>query len=402
MNVAICIPTYNSRFQLAEAVLSNAAEVYKKYNIDVYYFDSSEDDSIKDVIDNYVEKGYNNIKYKRVLQGQVKTAMYYSGISLEKKYDYIWAVKDRVFFDEKTLEKVFVAMSEGYDAILLGVLPQYTKKHAETKVYDKPEEFYLDWGFMATSIDVTVLKQETMLEGLSYETVAKCNPSFTHFELLFHRLVGGNKTVKVLVENDVVARNIQGVGSCYKDKMFEIWKDDWIKANMELPELYDKYKKDVIKHAGNLPWIFGTVGSILEYKKLGALTQENIMNIIENWEMVSDISKDTLVAIADDTYDIKHDLSIIPKNMAEIVDLLVEMADKLKTDKMPKERIPYESIFKCVMNNVIKKYNGNMYIVQPINGSVQDILSYICNKAETKEDIQKAFQVLISILILTL
>jgi len=116
---------------------------------------------------------------------------------------------------------------------------------------------------------------------LTYEEVSKCNPSFTHFELLFHRLVGGNKTVKVLVENDVVARNIQGVGSCYNDRMFKIWKDNWIKANTELPALYDKYKKDVIKHAGNLPWIFWTVGALLEYRKIGALGSENINDVID-------------------------------------------------------------------------------------------------------------------------
>jgi len=70
--------------------------------------------------------------------------------------------------------------------------------------------------------------------------------------------------------------------------------------------------------------------------------------------MVSDIPKETLIAIANDTYDITHDLSIIPKNMAEIVDLLIEMADKLNKEQMPMERIPYESIFRCIMNNVIK------------------------------------------------
>ena len=179
------------------------------------------------------------------MPGQNKLALYYTGSGLDKEYDYIWAVKDRVFFDEKTLVKVLGAMDEGYDAILLGVLPEHVKGEAKTRVYDKPEEFYHDWGFMATSIDVTVLKQKSMLDGLTYDDVEKCNPSYTHFQILFQRLAVGDKLVKVLVENDVVARNIQGVGSCYHDRMFKIWKDDWISVNESLPSKYDVYKKYV-------------------------------------------------------------------------------------------------------------------------------------------------------------
>lgn len=402
MNVAICIPTHNSRSELAKTVLSYSIDTYKKYGIDVYYVDSSEDDSIKKVIDDYRACGYDNVKHLAALTGENKLALYYTGSGLDKAYDYIWAVKDRVFFDENTLIKVMEAMEEEHDAILLGVLPEYVKGEPKTRVYDRPEEFYLDWGFMATSIDVTILKQKTMLDGLTYDDVAKCNPSFTHFQLLFRGLAVGDKKVKVLVENDVVARNIQGVSSCYYDKMFEIWKDDWISANESLPNLYHQYKQNVIKQAGNLPWIFGTVGAIMQYKKNGAFEKDSLENILNNWERVSDIPREKVVAIANGTYDISHDLSVIPKDMPEIVGLLVQVAKKLEIGHMRIDQIPFESIFNSIMNYVIKKYNGNSYIVQPIKGSVEDVMSYICNKAQTQDEVQRAFQVLISMLMLSL
>ncbi|MEE1517483.1 MAG: glycosyltransferase [Lachnospiraceae bacterium] len=402
MSVAICIPTYNSRSQLAETVLSYSIDTYKKYGIDVYYVDSSEDNSIKKVVDDYRSRGYENVKYIAAVSGQNKLALYYTGSGLDKEYDYIWAVKDRVFFDEQTLIKVLDAMEEGYDAILLGVLPENVKGEAKTRVYDKPEEFYHDWGFMATSIDVTILKRKSMLNGLTYNDVEKCNPAFTHFQLLFQGLAVGDKRVKVLVGNDVVARNIQGTSSGYYSKVFGIWKDNWISVNKNLPNIYDAYKQEVIKHAANLPWIFGTVGMLMQYKKNGAFEKDSLDNILTNWELVSDIPKEKVAAIANGTYDISHDLSVIPKDMPEIVGLLVQVAKKMEIGHMRVEQVPFESIFNAIMNNVIRRYNGNPYIVQPIKGSVEDVMSYICNKAQTQDEIQRAFQVIISMLMLSL
>ena len=255
---------------------------------------------------------------------------------------------------------------------------------------------------MATSIDVTILKRKSMLDGLLYDDIDKCNSSYTHFQLLFQRLAEGDKKVKVLVGNDIVARNIDGVYSGYYDRVFGLWKDNWIAVNESLPNIYDVYKKDVIKHAGSLPWIFGTVGMLIQYKKSGAFEKDSLENILKNWELVSDIPKEKVIAIANGTYDMSHDLSVIPKELPEIVDLLVQVAEKLKIGHMRVEQVPFESIFRSIMNNVIKKYNGNLYIVEPIKGSVEDVMSYICNKAQTQDEIQRAFQVIISMLMLSL
>ena len=215
-------------------------------------------------------------------------------------------------------------------------------------------------------------------------------------------LVKEQRSVKALVGNDIVARNIKGVGSSYKAEMFEIWQDEWIEANEKLPAYYEKYKAQVIKQTTSLPWLFGSVGALLEYRRLNALNAKNVDKIAKNWNKVSNIPVDTLIKIANDTYDITHDLSIIPSSINELVNLLIEMANRLRKGQMQKEQIPYESILKGIMNYVIKKYNGNGYIANCINGTVHDVLYYLHDTATSQEEIQKSIQTLISILILSL
>ena len=46
-----------------EDVLQHCAEVYQRYALDVYFYDSSKDEETKKVIESYQEKGYDNLYY---------------------------------------------------------------------------------------------------------------------------------------------------------------------------------------------------------------------------------------------------------------------------------------------------------------------------------------------------
>lgn len=401
MNVAMCIPTYN-RSEVVEDTLSRGIEAYAKMGVDVYYYDGSTDDKTRKVVEKYIDQGYNNIRYIHATSDINRPAMFFSGGGLEKKYDYIWPVKDRVWFEEPTLLAVEKAMEERYDAIFLGVLWCFAHPGIGTKTYYSPEEFYLDWGYLVTSIDVNIYRCDTMLDGLNYEEVRNYNLSFTHFQLMFQKLAEGEKRVRSLVGDDIVAYNSNLASSGWKSRAFISWEDRWIDVNEKLPACYDKYKANVIKQAGMLPWIFGTVDSLLEFKKCGALVPENLDSILKNWDRVSDIPKEKVIAIAEGTYDKRHDVDLLPQNMDELLNLMVQMKNFLKTGKMRKEQIPYDDIFQGIMNKVLKKYKSENGIVNVTAGSIEDTLLYIRDKAETVEEIDKAFQMLISYTILAL
>lgn len=401
MNVAICIPTYN-RANVVEDTLSRAIKGYAKMGIDLYYFDGSDNDDTRKVVEKYINKGYHNIKYMAFTDDINRAAMIYSGKGLDKEYDYIWPVKDRVWFEEPTLRAVEKAMEQGYDMIFLGVLWSYAHPGIGTKTYNNAKEFYLDWGYLVTSIDVSIYRRESMLDMLTYEELLNYNPSFRHFQIVFRQLVEGKKSVKALVGNDIVAYNSHFATSCWKNDAFLIWEDSWINVNENLPECYNEYKDEVIKHAGRLPWIFGTVDSLIEFKNCGALVPEKLDSILKNWERVSDIPREKVIAIANDAYDKRHDMDFVPKQMDEFLNLLIQMSEFVRLGKMSKEQIPYDNVFQGIMNKIIKKYNGDSGIINVTAGSVEDTLIYIRDKAKTAEEISKAFQILITITITSL
>ena len=401
MNVAMCIPTYN-RANVVEDTLSRGIQGYTKMGIDLYYYDISDDDETRKVVEKYINMGYHNIKYMKISPDINRTALMYTRKCLDKEYDYIWPVKDRVWFEEPTLRAVEKAMKEGHDLIFLGVLWSYGHPGIGTKIYDIAKEFYLDWGYLVTSIDVNIYRRESMLDMLTYEELLNYNPSFTHFQIVFQQLAEGKKSVKSLVGNDIVAYNSQLVTSGWKKEAFITWEDRWIDVNEKLPECYNEYKDEVIKHAGRLPWIFGTVDSLIEFKECGALAPENLDSVLKNWDRVSDIPKEKVVDIANGKYDKRHDLDLVPKQMDEFLSLMVQMAMFLQSGKMKKEQIPYDDVFQGIMNKIVKKYNGNSGIINVTAGSVEDTLIYIRDKAKTTEEISKAFQLLITITITAL
>jgi len=402
MDVAMCIPTYN-RAEVVEDTLGKGIEGYAKMGIDLYYFDSSPDDSTKKVVEKYINSGYSNIHYVAVADGENKGALYFSGEGLEKKYDYIWPVKDRVWFEEPALVAIEGAMREGFDVIFLGVLWCFSHPGIGTKIYEKPEEFYEDWGYLVTSMDVTILNRKSMLDHLSYEDLNVYIPGFAQYELVFQQLVRGNKKIKALVGREIIAFNSNMAASGWKQNVFSIWKENWIKVNQKLPDYYNDYKDIVIKQAGTLPWIFGTVNALLEYKEVGALVPEKLDSILENWERVSDIPKEKVIAIACDTYDMRHDLDLVPKEMDDMVGVLLQLHNFIKSGMMRKEQIPIDSVFQGIMNKVVRRYEGNndlAGVVAVIAGSIEDTLKYIRDEAQTPEELANAIQMLISFAIL--
>lgn len=404
MNVAMCIPTYN-RANVVEDTLSRGIEGYAKMGIDLYYYDSSTNEDTKKIVEKYAAMGYKNINYVPVTETKnvaQKLEMIFMGEGLNKKYDYIWPVKDRVWFEVPTLLAIDNAMQENVDVIFLGVLWSYHHPDIGTKIYESAREFYADWGYLVTSIDVNIFRYESMINDIDFDELKNYNDCFSHFQLMFNKLAGDTKKVKALVGDEIIAYNSNRSGSGWKESAFLVWKDKWIDVNEKLPEYYNEYKAEVIKHAGRLPWIFGSVDSLLEFKNCGALTPDNLDSVLKSWERVSDIPREKVIAIANGTYDKRHDLDLTPIHMDEFLNLLTQMAGFVCTGKMNKEQIPYDDVFQGIMNKIVKKYNGDSGIVNVTAGSVEDTLIYIRDKAKTTEEISKAFQLLITITIAAL
>jgi len=116
----MAIPT-KDRSAMVKEVIDYESAYYKNYPIDLCYYDSSEDDFTKNVI----EKANNiyeiNIYYERV---NPMLCLDYKIIEMFKlfsksSYDYFWLVNDSISISEEMIKRVIIATDEEYDLIRL-------------------------------------------------------------------------------------------------------------------------------------------------------------------------------------------------------------------------------------------------------------------------------------------
>lgn len=165
--IAVCIPTYNHP-KVVEDVLSKCIDDYTKCQIDMYYYDSSDNDETKEIVEKYQNTGYKNIFYVKIpsdIGGNQKMLIIFGEEGLKKEYEYIWLVKDRSFCPFITLNKILDEAKKGHDVIFLGCVNNGHME--ENKIYKKPAEFYQKWGWLATSWDTVIYKRDSILSNIT-------------------------------------------------------------------------------------------------------------------------------------------------------------------------------------------------------------------------------------------
>lgn len=306
--IAYCIPTYNHP-QVMEDVLGKCLPLYQKYKIDVYIYDSSTDNKTCDITETFIEQGYQNLYYVKVDASvgiDDKMLMIFSGHGLQKRYRYLWPVKDRAFFGERTLKKVTELAQEDNDAIFLTLAlhPFYREEGQSTPMFfDSPSKFYARWGWLATSMDATLFHVGRMLKDVDWQRFRERyffdgENCFDHFNVLFHGLGQREKCIVRLVAFDDIESYVSPLGSSsWGARIFHIWTNMWPKVNEALPAVYDEYKNMVIRRGTSLPWILGSYDRLIKLMSEGLLNLEVYLQISEKWESISDIPRKELELI---------------------------------------------------------------------------------------------------------
>lgn len=299
-SIAFCIPTYNHP-DVIQDVIGRMAETYKKYQVDIYVYDSSENDATQEAVTVFIDQGFDHIFYIRLassLSVDEKLLLIFSGYGWKKQYDYIWPAKDRAYFTEQTLKIVVREIQDPYDAIFLvtGDYPwELGQSHYQSTIYDQPEEFFYDWGWLVTSLETTIFNYKTLLAYVDWQEfkelyfVDKCH-GFDHLVALFMGLANlKNPLIRVLKEKDIFVRCAQGAQSSWIMNTFRIWIFFWSRAIRSLPDCYNSYKAKVMKQTTMLPWILGSHSNLIHLKQMGVLTEESFALYQDVWKDVSDI-----------------------------------------------------------------------------------------------------------------
>lgn len=403
MNVAMCVFTHNHPDSIKK-VLEIVADIYKQMKLDVYYYDSSDDDRTKCIIQNYREAGYSNLYYVDGFRGAELTPKVLAAFDVEglhKEYEYIWPIRDRSYVLPDTLEQIKLAASMKRDVIFLGGLECISNDVNSDKLYTSATEFFLDWGYAATSLDGTIYRIDSVLANYCKETISGKCVYFPQYVALFQNIVDGMK-IQLLKNEQIQIHTLEEQGSGWRSMVFEVWKDEWIKENELLPPKYDEYKPIVIKQAGNLPWVFGSVSTLKGYKNDGILCVEKLDKILNDWEMVSDIPREKIIAIASDEYDEtddNHMMEQLQTGKDEVIDIVVQLIEYLRNGYIDLESVPCGDLFDVVIPRIRQNYGDESTEYYVTVGTVRDLLLSVKQKAENVEMGCEYLQMFLSIIL---
>lgn len=301
--LAIVYLTHNHS-ETVEDVLKQCLDLYKQNEIDVYYYDSSDNSVTQNICEKYRDVyGYHNLYYCRAEKGYTfdeKLLDIFSGrFKFEKKYKYIWPIKDRDCFQGELLHEVQRLLQGNYGIIYLGITrrdiyPDYIKEN--TVLYDNIKEFYMNWGWQSASLSVTIFNSECLdridWNRYVYETKWNRMNGFTHYVVLFY-LIYKNQNLKIPViggkyyEDGVYSSSKSS--SMWRNERFNIWINKWGVANKVLPKAYEEYKEYVVKSNTVLSNIIGNQTDLVGYYLEGSFNGIVFSEVMEMWEFSTSI-----------------------------------------------------------------------------------------------------------------
>lgn len=357
--MVVCIPTYEHP-EVVEDVLAHCAEIYKRYGLDVYYYDTSEDDATKRVIEKYIKNGYDNLHYISMepsVQLKKKLERIFSLKDLKKEYTYMWFLRNRCWCDEDTLQLMYQAVSEQHDLVFLDV--GHPECESEFSVCRDADAFYHRCGDYATSMDTAIYNIDTMLrfdmDCFRQRYIGEYSSTFFQFIVIFDR-ISQKKVPDICLlagKNVAIYHSITGQ-STWGDKRIEAWGKRWIQANEALPECYTN-KEEIIKRTASLPWLLGSVEPLIKLQHKGILTPEYFDEIKVWWERVSTIPLYTLRKIAYGEFDVLYNSTVTEGDSLSSVNLLKQTFRAVLEGRMEPEAVPMNAIKSAVIKETAQK-----------------------------------------------
>lgn len=406
--MVVCIPTYEHPEVVAE-VLDNCAEMYHRYDLDVYYYDSSRDNKTRDVIEAYRKKGYDNLHYfhmppepEMLVIDKLERIIMLDGIS--KEYEYMWFLRDRCWCEEKTIRLIYQAVQETHDLIFLDV--GHPDCQTELSVCESANEFYHRCGDYATSMDTTIYNVQTMLRNnLDMEDFnkrhGKYKMGFLHFLVIFEQLARKKRPdICLLAGKNVMIFHSHATGSGWHEERILIWGKYWIQANEALPDCYTD-KDKIIKRTASFPWLLGDIDALLDLHDRGILTPDYFEEVKIFWERVSDIPLATLRQIAYGEYNVFFDPLMLKGEASGNMSIFLQAYDAVKRGQLDKQAIPWKELLNVIRQQVAADGRNSA----AFNGTIDKVLYNIGKlgqeKSEDTEQTLEILQIAIGVLLLT-
>lgn len=301
--LAICIPTYR-RADVVEELLKTSMDMYSKYRLDVYIYDSSDDDETRLLVERWKEV-YSNLYYVHLpseLHSNMKVYKIFQKYSLHKDYDYLWICSDSIRWAEKVLEQVDAQLGNGYDMI---VVNYRDKEHLGDREYHDQATFAKECGWHLTLYGAVVLNTHTMLQEVDwkelqrkYNRPERVNHSHVCFYLEKISTLRNFCARHISFPKWVLTASSLKKYSGWRNDTFYVWGYCFPDAINALPDYYNKrVKRAIIKKNGRYADVFD-VRNLLALRADGLYDMEIYKEYEKEWKTLTDVPKWKLRKIA--------------------------------------------------------------------------------------------------------
>ena len=119
-NLALCVPTYK-RADIIERFLNSEIGIINNYDIDLYIFDSSDDDLTQKIVEKYSDSTkINYIRMDSHLSSAEKVFLIYQQFE-ESDYEYIWMTHDHTEIKEEAFQLILYSLDQKADFYVINL-----------------------------------------------------------------------------------------------------------------------------------------------------------------------------------------------------------------------------------------------------------------------------------------
>ncbi len=257
----ICVPT-KDRPEIVKDALEYELPYYKRYDLDICYYDSSESDDTYDVIRAMCEKHSVDIGYRRLdssLCIDMKIVEMYRELE-NSEYDYIWMINDAISISEEMIRRVISVLHDGYDIIRFSNPGENMR---EDHITFDPDDWFNNCSFEMSLMASTIIRRSLL-------------DAEHNWEELVLKYIGGNEfddnhgyffCVGFYLEQIAKLSSFKGLllgntlkwhrlsplkkGHYWNNVFFDTWARSYPETIMKLPDIYTN-KVDVIRESEQL------------------------------------------------------------------------------------------------------------------------------------------------------
>lgn len=305
----ITIPTRNHpqyiRYYLAKVLVSA-----KKYGIDIYISDSSDDDSTKAIVYQKINEGFNNLFYRRYT---VETPAEYKmkETLINTGYDYNWLCGDGIVINiDKTIDIVKKEMAKSRDVIVF----TFFKEHEKYREFTDPIEM-LPYAWNPMSLYGGVIYKGDLFQEKQWDALFDKYTENVHFTGIFEHFLNRGVLNAVEIKTDFYIPNPYKKEATWVvgGRVLEAEIDIIPRNAMDLPKEFDAVKPIAKK-------LFAQNGNTFSKRNSWKLREYDNITLKKVWKY-----KDKLRDVTGNSWLWFAFVAVIPKKIAlQIADVFSE------------------------------------------------------------------------------